>query len=166
MNELPGDIRSMRASVPRDPHAQANDEVSSISYFEDPNLAGWTPTAQLHDPMAGPLSTWQENDCYKDFFEIESMPAPEPRQWRGHVPYDEMEREGYEPYGRDDDYDSNHGIPDLKSKGYIPGGDGGAKDWKPLSAELVGGPVNPSRPEDVFGYGKRVRAADSPRGKR
>jgi hypothetical protein len=86
-------VPSTNTSLP-DNHAQFDDEMDNVQYLQDPNLSGTTETAPLHDPIAGPMSGWEENDCYRDFFLKEEVAVSR-------------------IYGQDNDpdYDSNGGMP-------------------------------------------------------
>lgn len=87
-------------------HGQYDDAMDDVQYRIDPNLSGTTETAQLHDPMAGSLSGWEENDCYRDFF------------LEGQVAESRVYGEDFDP-----DFDSNGGIPSpmpARTFGYTP----------------------------------------------
>jgi hypothetical protein len=60
---------SLEKSVAPLDHAQSDDRLQDVPPPQDPNISGMTPTEDVHTWMAGPLSAWQENDDYRDFFE-------------------------------------------------------------------------------------------------
>jgi len=78
-------------------HAQADDELNDVPVSQDPNLSGNAPFLDLHPWRAGPLSAWQENDDYREFFE------------EGDVS-ESATTHRYNPVD-DGDYDDNRGIP-------------------------------------------------------
>lgn len=81
-------------------HAQSDDVlVDGYAGDVNPNLAGSPEMLQLHDPMAGPLNAWQENDCYREFFLEAEVPVPR-------------------MYGEEND------LPDFDDNGGLPSDDG------------------------------------------
>lgn len=88
---------STERSVAADPHAQSDDALQNVDPPQDPNISGTPPTAQLHPWRSGPLSAWQENDDYREFFEAGRVGESATTHRTRTV--------------HDLDYDDNHGIP-------------------------------------------------------
>ena len=76
--------------------AQFDDAQDDIPATRDPNLTGRTPTEAVYTWLAGPITGWQDNDDYREFFE--PTVAVESRLFACHDQ-------------RDYDYDDNGGVP-------------------------------------------------------
>lgn len=88
---------SQKKSVTGFDHAQSDDTLQDVPPPQDPNLSGATPTKDCYPWRAGPLSAWQENDDYREFFEA------------GHVGESATTHRGRTVH--DHDYDDNRGVP-------------------------------------------------------
>jgi hypothetical protein len=121
------------------PGAQWDDDEDSVDHEpagfttgDDPNISGPHPTEQLHDWRAGRLSSWQENDDYRDFtYDVDNVAesrllAQSPFRLSRYMP-------------NDGDYDDNGGI-DTPVRGQDTSLDEefGGDDSKP-QAEWAGG---------------------------
>ena len=85
-------------------HGQYDDALDND--LGNPNLSGSSDMKPLHDPFAGPLSGWEENDCYRDFLQS------------GGNAQSRIYGEDY-----DTDFDSNGGVPTpipSYSSGFVP----------------------------------------------
>lgn len=89
-------------------HAQFDDELDDVAYMIDPNMSGTNETAPLHDPIAGQMSEWEENDDYRHF--LQTGTCAESRLWG--------------EYEEDMDFDDNGGIP-TPIPAYSGGGEPG-----------------------------------------
>lgn len=84
---------STDSSLP-DNHAQFDDEMDDVECRIDPNISGTNDMAPLHDPMAGGMNDWEENDDYREFL------------FRGKKPESALFTDDDDP-----DFDSNGGLP-------------------------------------------------------
>ena len=50
-------------------HFQYDDDIQGISPPIDPNISGDTATEDTYTWLAGPISSWKENDDYRTYFE-------------------------------------------------------------------------------------------------
>ena len=82
-------------------HQQFDDEIQDIAPPTDPNISGMTKTEDTYTWLAGPMSAWQGNDDYREFFERSE--GPESRILNS--PH------GSEYSMHDGDYDDDGGFP-------------------------------------------------------
>lgn len=78
-------------------HSQSDDALADVDRGQDPNISGTAPTKDVYPWRSGPMSAWQENDDYREFFEA------------GHVGESATTHRGRTVH--DNDYDDNRGVP-------------------------------------------------------
>lgn len=62
---VPANHSSTAKSVADCDHAQSDDQLQNVQPHQDPNISGAPEMTALHDPMAGTLDWYQQNDDYK-----------------------------------------------------------------------------------------------------
>jgi hypothetical protein len=134
-----GTHSSTASSRSPDSGAQWDDDEDSVSHEpagftdgNDPNLSGPHPTEPLHDWKAGKLSSWQENDDYRDFtYDVDNVAesrllAQSPFRLARYMP-------------NDGDYDDNGGMPTpVRGTDTSAEGEFGSDDSKPQAAWTSG----------------------------